>query len=95
MALFKTADEKAQIAAEKEQKMLDKFGLGNLRNQDDINSVRKIVQELSGTGFMEFGATLGGGGEQKAQMYYQRAMLEQNFIIIRQLDRIATMLESK
>lgn len=95
MALFKTADEKAQIAAEKEQKMLDKFGLGNLRNQDDINSVRKIVQELSGTGFMEFGAMLGSGGEQKAQMYYQRAMLEQNFIIIRQLDRIAMMLESK
>lgn len=95
MALFKTADEKAQIAAEKEQKMLDKFGLSNLRNQDDINSIRKIVTELGGTGALEFGAMLGGGGEQKAQMYYQRAMLEQNFIIIRQLDRIAMMLESK
>ena len=95
MALFKTAEEKAQIAADKEQRMLEKYGLSSLQNQEDVNSVRKIVQELTGTGLIEFGATLGGGGEQKVQMYYQRAMLEQNFIIIRQLDRIAALLESK
>lgn len=95
MALFKTAEEKAQVAAEKELKMMAKYGLQDLTNRDDINSVRKIVTELMGTGVMETGAMLGGGGEQKVQMYYQRAMLEQNFIIIRQLDRLTTLLEMK
>lgn len=95
MALFKTAEEKAQVAAEKELKMMAKYGLQDLKNRDDINSVRKIVTELAGTGFFEAGALMGGGGELKAQMYYQKAMLEQNFIIIRQLDRLTTLLEMK
>ena len=98
MGLFKSAEEKAMIAADKERKMLDKYGMGNLINQQDIDSVRKIASELVGTGMMEFGATLGGGTEKdllKIQMYYQRAILEQNFIVIRQLDRIAAALEQK
>ena len=56
------------------------------------------MNELAGTGLMEVGLALGGGSErdiQKNQMYYQRAMIEQNFIIIRQLDRITKLLASK
>ena len=98
MAFFKTEQEKAQIAAEKERKMLAKYGLEDLQNESDVQSVKKIANELIGTGMMEFGATLGGGSEKdllKIQMYYQRAILEQNFIMIRQLDRIASMLKEK
>lgn len=98
MAFFKTEQEKAQIAAEKERKMLAKYGLEDLKNESDVQSVRKIASELLGTGMMESGATLGGGSEKdllKIQMYYQRTILEQNFIMIRQLDRIASLLEEK
>lgn len=96
MALFKSAEEKAAKAAEKEQKLLKKYNLTALSDPEDIESVRKIVSELVGTGLIEFGATLGGGNDrdlQKLQVYYQRAIVEQNFIIIRQLDKIAKSLE--
>lgn len=98
MAFFKTEEEKAQIAAEKEQKLLSKYGLEDLRNESDVQSVKKIANELLGTGFMEAGVKLGGGSEKdllKVQMNYQRAILEQNFIMLRQLDRIASLLQEK
>ena len=56
------------------------------------------MTELSGTGLMEMGLTFGAGSDRdilKNQMYYQRAMIEQNFIIIRQLDRITKLLSDK
>lgn len=91
MGLFKSANEKERERQEKEQQMMDKYGLSSLTDPEDIASVRKIIQELSGTGMMELGVTLGGGSEKdiaKIQMYYLRAIMEQNFILIRQLDKL-------
>jgi hypothetical protein len=96
MALFKSAEEKAAKAAEKEQKLLEKYNLTALSDPEDIESVRKIVSELVGTGLMELGLALGAGSEKdilKMQLNFQRAIVEQNFIIIRQLDKIAKSLE--
>lgn len=100
MALFGSKDKetKEEKEARKEREVLEKYGLQALKNPEDIESVKKIVSELSGTGLMELGITLGGGNEKdilKNQLYYQRALLEQNFIMIRQLDRIAALLENK
>jgi hypothetical protein len=92
MALFKSAEEKAAKAAEKEQKLLEKYNLTALSDPEDIESVRKIVTELVGTGISEVGLALGGGNEKeymRLQMNFQRAIVEQNFIIIRQLDKIS------
>ena len=92
MGIFKSADQKEAERQEKERRVLEKYNLTALTDPDDIESVRKIVSELTGTGLMEMGATLGGGSEKdilKIQMYYLRAIVEQNFIIIRQLDKIA------
>ena len=69
-----------------------------LTDSRDIESVKNILAELNGTGLIELGITLGAGNDrdiQKNLMYYQRAILEQNFIIIRQLDRIAKNLSEK
>lgn len=88
MALF--GKEKEDTTG-KEEKLLAKYGLENLVDMRDAESVRKIASELLGTGLMELGAKLGGGSEKdmlRIQMYYQRAILEQNFILIRQLDKI-------
>lgn len=107
MALFGESKEekKARKLAEAEAKQnekdlaaLRKFGLENLENPEDIASVKNIVSELSGTGLVELGISLGGGSDrdiQKNMMYYQRAILEQNFILIRQLDRITKLLSEK
>ena len=98
MALFGngTKETKEEKQARKTQEALDKYGLTALSHPEDVESVKTIVTELAGTGLMEFGVALGGGSEKdllRIQMQYQRAMVEQNFIMIRQLDRIAKMLE--
>ena len=55
MAFFKSADEKAAEQATKEQNLLDKYGVSNLSDPADLASVRKIAQELVGSGLMEAG----------------------------------------
>lgn len=93
MGLFKSQEEKEDARRQKIEKALRKYGMETLTDEQDIQSVQKIVAELTGTGLMEAGATLGGGSEKdiaKVQMYYLRAILEQNFIMIRQLDRICS-----
>ena len=91
MALFKSAEEKEQIKEEKTVQMLRKYGLEHLSDPRDVESVKKIVSELTGTGLLEAGIALGGGNEKdilRTQMQYERAIVEQNFIIIRLLDRL-------
>lgn len=100
MALFGngTKETKEEKQARKEREALEKYGMQDLTDPDDIESVKKIVSELVGTGLMEAGITLGGGTEKdilKTQLYYQRALLEQNFIMIRQLDRISKKLDNQ
>lgn len=90
MGLF-GGETKEEKQARKEREILAKFGLEELNNPQDIASIKNIVNELAGTGLMEVGVSLGGGSDrdiQKLQMFYLRAILEQNFIMIRQLDRI-------
>ena len=89
MALFKSTEEKQANA-------LAKYGLENLHNKEDLASVQKITQELLGSGLMEAGLKLGmAKAEVQLPISLQRAIMEQNFIIIRQLDRIATLLEER
>ena len=91
MALFGNKDDKEAKQAAKEQAVLDKYGLGSLSDPDDIKSVRSIATELAGTGLTEIGSMLSQNEKAmlQTQMRYQRALVEQNFVIIRQLDRIA------
>lgn len=96
MALFKSAEEKQQEQFQKEQAVLSKYGLQNLSDQRDRQAVTEIVRDLVGTGMMEAGMKLSmAKAEVALPVYYQRAILDQNFIIIRQLDRIAQALEKK
>jgi len=90
MALFngtkETAEEKQ---ARKTEALLSKFNLTNLSNEDDIESVRKIANRLIGTGISETGMALSMTKPAEAlPVYYLRAIMEQNWIIIRQLDRL-------
>lgn len=77
--------------------LLDKYGLGSLGNAEDIKSVRRVASELIGTGLMETGMIFGGDRSvslsDRLQVHSQRAMLEQNWIIIRQLDRLNSNIE--
>ncbi len=95
MALFGNAESKEEKAEKKQKEILAKYNLTELNDPADVESVKKIVEELTGRGLMEFGAMLSGSEKDllKVQMGYQRAMVEQNFIIIRQLDRLIKAIE--
>lgn len=77
---------------EKYEKFLKKYHLEELTNASDLESVRKIYYENFGTGLLEVGMMLmnqKGKEEERLAVYYLRTIMEQNFIMIRQLERIS------
>ena len=87
MAFFSTPEEKVEKQLQKEQAMMAKYGLDDLTDPKDIDSVRKIVSELSGTGSMS-SIFQSEKDSLKCQTYLLRAIVEQNFIMIRQMERL-------
>ena len=93
MGLFGGGESKEDKKARKVQELLNRYGVDGLTDQRDIDSVRTIATELAGTGLIEFGTAISGKPEDIAKMTYLRTLVEQNFIIIRQLDRLNRNLE--
>lgn len=80
-------------------KELEKVGL-NLDNaspsdikQFNAASVRKIRSEMSGNGLLKAGLTFGGSVTERATLGYYSALVEQNWILIRQNELIIRHLE--
>ena len=94
MALFGGKETKEEKAARKAQALMDKYGLSELDPQD-VASVRTIADSLMGNSLIELGSAMQGNGIDSAKLSYLRALVEQNWIIIRQLDRISKKLESR
>ena len=87
MAIFKTQEEK-------EKELLNKYGLNTLRDPGALKAVKKIAQEMVGSGTMELGLKLKfAKPEYLLPVIYQRTIVEQNFLMIRQLDQIAQILK--
>ena len=82
---------------DKMARLLAKYGVQDLSDPEDQKSVERIATEMAGTGMMETGMKLSlGFGEKTSALltvYYLRTIMEQNWIMIRQLDRIARSLE--
>lgn len=94
MGLFGgTKETKEEKKERKAQELLEKYGLGNL-SHEYVDSVKNISTELAGTGMIEFGSQLSGmKSEDTLKVSYLRAIVEQNFIIIRELDEISKKLD--
>jgi len=86
MALFGNNEEKKE---EKAQALLAKYGLQELSDPRDLEAVKQISYNLMGNKLIELGTALQGNGADAAKLSYLNAIMEQNFIMIRQLDRIA------
>lgn len=95
MALFGNGESKEEKKERKAQEMLSKYGLDCLSDPKDLEAVKNIQYSLMGNKMIELGAALQGNGADAAKMSYLNAIMQQNYIIIRQLDRIATALEDK
>lgn len=80
-----------KVSPDKMQKVLAKYGLEDLNDERDYAAVQQIAMELLGSGLMDASVRLGMFAKttDQLQVIYQRAIVEQNWIIIRQLDKIA------
>ena len=95
MGLFGNGETKEEKKARKTQELLQKYGLDNLSDPRDLEAVKNISNILAGNNLIELGTALQGNGVDNAKMTYMRAIMEQNFIIIRQLDRLNRNLENR
>lgn len=88
--------EKQQKQAQKEHALLEKYGVENLHNPQDIESVKRIATSMAGDGFFDLGSALGGANEKDylRRLYdLAKVQMEQNFILIRQLDELNSKLK--
>lgn len=92
MGMFGNSEDKK---AAKVEALLSRYGLQELNDDRDYESLQNIATNLMGNKLIEIGSALQGNGADAAKMSYLNAIVEQNFIIIRQLDRIARKLEDK
>ena len=88
MALFNHANKEDKKTA-KVEALLEKYGLQELKDPRDVESVRAIASSLMGNKLIELGTALSGNGDDAAKMSYLSAIVEQNWIIIRLLDKLA------
>lgn len=71
------------------QEMMMQYGLDDLSDPIDKQSVQNIADDLYDKGMIEFISNFHGHGTDAAQLSYLNAIMQQNFIIIRLLDKIA------
>lgn len=70
------------------QNLLQKYGMQELTDPRDIQSVREIASDLLGQKMIQLGTALQGNSADLANMALLRAQVEQNFVIIRLLNQI-------
>lgn len=70
------------------QSLLQKYGMQELTDPRDIQSVREIASDLLGQKMIQLGTALQGNSADLANMALLRAQVEQNFVIIRLLNQI-------
>lgn len=87
MALF-GGESKEEKQARKERELLEKYGVTDLSDPKDVESVKAIASLMAGNKMISAGAALSGSGIDSAKLDYLNILMEQNFIIIRQLERL-------
>lgn len=92
MGMFGNKVSKEEKKAAKMQEMANKYNLCDI-NPKDLETIKSINYELMGTGLMEFGTLLTGKAEDNVKIAYLNTLIQQNWIIIRQLDEISKKLD--
>lgn len=96
MALFKTQEEKQQAQNNKIYQAMVRYGVDDLSDPKDMQAIQNIVNSLAGSSLMEVGSLMAGTEAimNRVNAQYSKAIFEQNFIIIRQLERLNRNLEN-
>ena len=85
MGIFGNNEDKA---TEKAEKLMSKYHLNGI-SSDYQEEVKEIASELAGNKAIEFGTLLQGNSADAVKMSYLSAIMKQNWLIIRLLDKIA------
>ena len=98
MAFGKTKEEKKQHNEEKEKRQIEvamaEYNLAHL-DPEDKEIIFKIMNDMAGNGFLEFGTIFSGTGFEIQQNSMMNTLINQNWMIINQLSRINAKLEDK
>lgn len=86
--MFGNKEKKEEKAAAKEQELLEKYGLTDLHDPVDKASVKMIAHNIFANNLMLVGAGLKGQPALVANISLLQTIIEQNWIIIRQLDKL-------
>lgn len=86
MAIFGKSKEEKQ--EEKLQKFMERYQLEDLDDKD-MKVLQRIATDLTGNSFFKVGMALSfAKAEEQAKVGYLSALVEQNWMIIRQLSRL-------
>lgn len=97
MALFNKSPEEKEEKQQKEiAKFMEKYQLEDL-DEKDLVVLKKIANDLVGSDLMKVGVklTLGTKPEENLKISYLNTLVQQNWMIIRQLSRLNKNLEEK
>lgn len=87
MALF-GGESKEDKQVKKAFEVLKKYGMEDLSDQRDLENVSSIAMKLAGSNLINLGTALSGSGADVGKMSLLQAIVEQNWIIIRMLDKL-------
>lgn len=97
MAIFNKSPEEKEEKQQKEiAKFMEKYQLEDL-DEKDLVVLKKIANDLVGSDLMKVGVklTLGTKPEENLKISYLNTLVQQNWMIIRQLSRLNKNLEEK
>lgn len=97
MALFNKSPEEKEEKQQKEiAKFMEKYQLEDL-DEKDLVVLKKIANDLAGSDLMKTGVklTFGTKPEENLKISYLNTLVQQNWMIIRQLSRLNKNLEEK
>lgn len=80
----KTKEEKQQ---EQLEKFKERYHLDEL-DPKDLDTVQAIASDLAGNGFLKAGIIFGGNAADQAKTTYLSALVQQNWLIINQMNRL-------
>lgn len=90
MALFKSKEEKQEKLM---QDFMDKYQLDNI-NENDLEIIKRISSDLAANGLFKIGMALSmAKAEEQAKVTYLSALVDQNWMIIRQLSNLNDKIE--
>ena len=93
MALFGNKKTKEEKVKEELQKFMEKYQLEDL-DEKDLVVLERITNDLAGNKWFKTGMALSfAKAEEQAKVTYLSALVEQNWMIIRQLSRLNKNLE--